>query len=81
MAGLKPSDYFLYKSMCQFFEFDLRDLVVLGLRYLYASAHDSSKKEQILQLAQRLKEEDLDIEPQDRPIYTDFTELMHRQTD
>lgn len=80
MQGLKPSDYYLYKSMKEFFQFDMRGLVVLGLRNLYSDAHDPITRQRILTLAAQIQQEDLDQEQQ-RPEYRSFNDLMRTPQD
>ncbi len=75
MQGLKPSDYFLYAQMKTFFNFDMRQLFVLGLRYLYSSAYDEVQREKIRAVANMVCQDDLDIE-KDRPTYVAFQKLM-----
>ena len=77
MRGLKPSDYFLYKSEKEFFDFDMRQLVVLGLRWIYAGFHEQEMRNMILALANQIKAEDLDLEKQ-RPEYKKLTQLWSR---
>ena len=73
--GLKPSDYFLYKQEKDYFDFDMRELFVLGLRSIYSLCHDPAQRERILTLARTIKTENLDKE-KDRPEYTFFQKVM-----
>ena len=38
--GMKPSDYFLFKEIRNYFQMDTRQLVVFGLRVIYSALHD-----------------------------------------
>jgi hypothetical protein len=78
--GLKPSDYYLFRSIRDYFNYDMRELVVLGLRYLYSNAHDPVQREKILYLANEVHAENLDVEDSaDRPDYHSFPALMQEQ--
>lgn len=75
MPGLKPSDWYLCSQEMEYFNMNLRQLVVLGIRFLYASQHDPVLKEQIARMAAQVYAEDLDLEEEDRPVYQEFKSL------
>jgi hypothetical protein len=76
MQGLKPTDYFLYKEGKEFFNFDMRQLVVLGLRTVYAGLHGQITREQILNMAASIYGENMDQEPlETRPTYREFSKI------
>jgi len=64
--GLKPSDYFLFKSIRDYFFpyhaelSNTRQVFVLSMRFLYSKWHDPSCRDSILQLAEIINSEDLD---------------------
>lgn len=73
MPGLQPTDYFLFKETRQYFDFDMRQVVVLGLRLTYAMFHDKALRNMILEIAQQVKMDDLDA---CQPIrYDTFAEM------
>ncbi len=76
LPGLKPSDYFLFKECKEFFSFDTRQVLVLGLRIIYAAFHDPRFREMVFHIAKTVKAEDLSQEQQ-RPTYTTFSQLLH----
>lgn len=80
MRGLKPSDYFLYKSEKDCFNFDMRQLFILGLRWIYAGVHEKNMRDMIFELANTIRLEDLDKEI-DRPEYKDFIKLCQGMFD
>jgi hypothetical protein len=78
MPSLKPSDYFLYDQERKYFDFDMRELVVLGLRVIYACQHGQISRDQMLDFALQIKVEDLDLEDsRTRPTYTEFSKIPH----
>ena len=76
--GLKPSDYFLFKEIRQYFGYDMRQVLVLGLRYLYAAWHDPLQREAILSIATTLNTENLDIQ-HESITYTPFHAIPHTE--
>lgn len=72
MPGLKPTDYYLYASEKAYFGFDMRQLVVLGLRMVYACAGGQITREQMLNMASAILNENLDKEAPDRPVYQEL---------
>src|SRR6266571_4735268 len=64
--SFKPSDYFLFKSIRDYFfpyHKDLsntRQVFVLSMRFLYSKWNDPSCREEILSLAEIIQHEDLD---------------------
>ncbi len=64
--SFKPSDYFLFKSIRDYFfpyHKDLsntRQVFVLSMRFLYSKWNDPSCRESILNLAEIINHEDLD---------------------
>ena len=74
MPQLKPSDYSLFKDMREFFGYDMRQLVVLGLRWIYAGYHEPGMREMIMTLAQQIQHEDLTVQ-QEIITYTQLKKL------
>ena len=74
MAGLKPSDYFLFKQEREYFDMDMRELVVLGLRWVYAGWHDPVMREMIKTLAIGVKKDNLDVQVE-RIEYKEFGKI------
>jgi hypothetical protein len=66
LPGLKPSDYFLYKSIRDYFfpytssTSSTREVFVLGLRLLYAVWHRPDLRDMVITLAGHIQQEDLD---------------------
>lgn len=76
MPGLKPSDYYLFNQEKEYFNFDMRQIVVLGLRCIYAGLHGQITAEQIKDMAYKIINEDLDREEKDtRPTYHNIHEI------
>ena len=74
MPGVKPSDFFLFKEEKEYFDFDMRELVTLGLRWIYAGWHSKEMREMILSLAATIRQEDLDIQ-QSPIVYERFKDI------
>lgn len=62
IPGLKPSDWYLVQQIREYFSFDLRQVLVLGIRLIYAGFHDPHIKRSILILATQVKAENLDVQ-------------------
>lgn len=75
MPGLKPSDYYLYNSMQQYFGFNMRQLFVLGNRLIYAGARHPEFREWILRMAAEVYAENLDVQTE-KVEYEDIAKLM-----
>ena len=75
MQGLKPSDYYLYDQERKFFDFTMRALMVLGLRFIYSAASDPQQRSNLIHLANEIHQEDLDFET-NRPVYKEFSKIM-----
>ncbi len=59
-GGLKPSDFYLYMQMQKYFNFNIKQVFVLGLRTMYACAHGGITREQLLNLAVSVNQDDLE---------------------
>ena len=74
--GVKPSDYFLFKEIREYFQCDTRQLVVLGLRLIYSGFHDPRFREVILEIAKQVLQDNLDTEDRaTRPNYTGLKDI------
>lgn len=74
--GLKPSDYYLFKEVREYFQCDTRQLVALGLRLIYSGFHDPRFREVILEIAKQVLQDDLDKEDKaTRPNYTSLKDI------
>ncbi len=66
LPGFKPSDYFLFKSIRDYFFpytpalSSTRQVFVLGLRIIYTCFYDPLLREKVFALAETLQHEDLD---------------------
>ncbi len=66
LPGFKPSDYFLFKSIRDYFFpytpsiSNTRQVFVLGLRLIYTCFYDPVLREKVFSLAEQLQHEDLD---------------------
>ena len=69
MPRLKTTDYYLFTQEKQYFSMGMRELVVLGLRWIYAGWHREDMRAMILALAEEIKMEDLDKVDK----YTEYT--------
>lgn len=75
MAGLKVSDYFLFKEARAYFNYDMRQLFTLGLRLIYMVMHNPELKQGILlPLANKIANENLDIQ-EEKIVYTEFNKI------
>lgn len=74
MPGLKPSDYYLFAQEKEAFAFDMRELVTLGLRLIYAGWHRSDIREMIIALASQIAQEDLNVQAA-KVVYKRFSEI------
>ena len=74
MPGLKPSDFYLLTQAKVHFDMDMRQVVVLGLRWLYAAQHDPVMAKMVLDLASTVHGENLDIQGV-KVIYTPFNTI------
>ncbi len=72
-AGLQPGDYYLFKTIRAYFAYDMRQVLTLGLRWLYAGMHDPAMAKMIEQLAIEVKQADLDVN--DNAHYDDIGTL------
>ena len=72
--GLKPSDFYLLTQEKEYFSFDMRELVVLGLRLIYSGWHRSDIREMIVHLASEIAQEDLNVQGT-RIEYKKFREI------
>ena len=77
-AGLQPSDYYLFKSLREYFDFDMRQLLTLGDRWIYAGMHDPKMLAMIQQLAVAVKQADLDVN--DNIIYEPIAAIVRQQS-
>jgi hypothetical protein len=81
LPGLKPSDYFLYKSIADYFfpythsVSRLRQVVVLGVRLIYAIWHRPDLREMVIALAGQIQQEDLDRDL-DSVVYKSLLEIV-----
>jgi len=62
MAGLSRSDFQLFTLLKKHFGFDMRQIVILGFRWLYASWHEPRLRAMVIALAQEIVAEDLNEE-------------------
>lgn len=74
MPGLRPSDYYLFSQEKEHFSFDMRELVTLGLRLIYAGWHRSDIREMISTLASQIAQEDLNVQSA-KIVYTKFSDI------
>ena len=79
--GFKPSDYFLFKSIRDYFFpyhselSNTRQVFILSIRFLYSKWYDPACRESILQLAEQLQHEDLDKQLEGI-VYKTFQEII-----
>lgn len=75
MKALPASDWYLYTQLKDMLQLrDMRDVFVLGLRYLYGNCWDDDRKKSILQLANNLLNTDLDHWKKDeQPTYEELS--------
>ena len=75
--SLKPSDYYLFKEMKTYFNCNMQELLVLGIRLIYAGAHDPTFREWIINFITQIKQENLNYETKEsRPEYKKFSQVM-----
>ena len=74
--GLQPSDYYLFKTERAYFNFDMRQLLTLGLRCIHAGMHGTITAEQIKEIAADIANADLD--KNDSRVYRDIATLAQQ---
>ncbi len=73
--ALPSSDYFLVKNIREDLLLrDDRDVLILGVRWIYAAWHEPQMREMVLSLAETLRATDLAYW-HDQPTYTRLREL------
>src|SRR5438552_3498715 len=85
IPGLKPSDYFLFKSIRDYFLpytpsiSNTRQVFVLGIRLIYTCFYDPVLREKIFTLAERLQHEDLDRQLE-HIEYKSLQDIIHQES-
>ena|SRR2546423_5248112 len=85
VPGLKPSDYFLFKSIRDYFFpytpsiSNTRQVFVLGIRLIYTCFHDPLLREKVFTLAQQLQHEDLDKQLE-HIIYKSLQDIIDQES-
>ncbi len=75
LPGLKPTDYFLFKNLRDTYQLDTRQILVIGLRWIYAAHHEEYLKTMVKSIITQVQNEDLDQEAEPRPIYKELRNL------
>ena len=74
MPGLKPSDYYLFKESKALFNFDMRQVFILGLRLIYRCLFDARYRALLYELADEINKENLDIQDI-KVVYENFSKI------